>query len=196
MEYQTGFTVWLTGLPSAGKTTLANLLARHLRDRGEGKVEVLAGSDTEQHLGSEEEEKETAVRRMAFVCDLLSRNGVIAVAASVSPDRETREYARQMIGRFVEIFVDCPPEVCVERYAEVPNPGAGGRIGPLGGVCRYEPPLNPDAVCKTSEEPPEDSVKKIVAALERLQYLPPVAAAYSAQEEEQVRKRLEGLGYL
>jgi len=202
MESQTGFTVWFTGLPCAGKRTLANLLARKLRDQGVSRVEVLDSSEVCRRLGgkpgSTREDQDTDARRIAFVCSLLSRNGVVAVAAAVSPRREIREGVRKMMPRFVEVFVDCPLNVCIERDVEgLYQRALAGEVHGFTGVSdTYEPPDNPEVICKTSEELPEVSVSRIVAALERLQYVAPSVAAYSAEEEELIRKRLEGLGYL
>jgi len=165
------------------------------------RVEVLDSATIRCHLvggpSFTKEDRATNVRRIAFVCALLSRNGVITVVAAVSPDREARREARRMANRFVEVFVDCPLETCVRRDA------ATGRRedvvnelqGFAGASDTYEPPDSPEVICKTSEEPPAASVRRIIETLERLQLVPP-EAAYSAEEEEQVRKRLEGLGYL
>jgi len=185
-----------------GKTTLANLLARKLRDQGAQRIEVLDGPEIRQHLsgeaGSPGEGRRAEIRRIAFVCSLLSRNGVIALVAAVSPYREMREAARRMAPRFVEVFVDCPLEVCIRRDVEGVYRGAsnGGTGAAIGGPDAYEPPRDPEVVCKTSEESPEASVDKIIAALQRLQYITAPLAAYSAEEEELIRERLEGLGYL
>ena len=197
-----GFTVWFTGLSGAGKSTLADLLARRLRERGIGGIEILDGDVVRQNLskglGFSREDRDTNIRRIAFVCQLLSRNGAIAIAAAISPYRQTRDDARKMIGRFVEVHVDCPVEECIKRDVKgLYRKAISGEIPNFTGVSDpYEPPANAEVICKTSWETPDESVRKIISALERLQYIPPGASVYSAEEEEQVTRKLERLGYL
>lgn len=201
MNSRPGFTVWLTGPPCAGKTTLANLLAERLQSLDPRRIEVLDapvrwGSDSRR--AACRDQQDTDERRIAFACELLSRKNVIAVAAAESPSRQMRSNARRAIGRFIEVFADCPLEVCAARDRASDHAEAiaahTNDLSESSGF--YEPPDNPEVTCKTSEESAEASVDRIVATLERLQYIPPAKAAYSAGEEEQVRKRLEGLGYL
>ena len=117
MEHQ-GTTIWLTGLSGAGKSTIANLLARRLRAGG-AKVEVLDGdvirTNLSKGLGFSKEDRDTNIRRIGFVCGLLSRNGVIAIAAAISPYRNLRQEVRATNTNFVEVFTDCPLDTLVER---------------------------------------------------------------------------------
>ena len=176
-----GFTVWFTGLSGAGKTTVANRLEQVLRDRGL-KVEVLDGDVVRTHLskglGFSKEDRDTNIRRIGFVCNLLTRNGVVAIGAAISPYREVRDEVRAEIGRFVEVFVKCPLEVLQERdvkglYAKALR----GEIANFTGVSDpYEEPLNPEVVLESDKETEEESLAKVVAKLEELGYLP------SAQE--------------
>src|SRR3989304_1690186 len=114
----TGFTVWITGLSAAGKTTIAERLEGVLRDRGL-KVEVLDGdvvrTNLSKGLGYSKEDRDTNIRRIGFVCKLLTRNGVAVVAAAISPYRDVRDEVRAEIGDFVEVYVKCPLEVLTER---------------------------------------------------------------------------------
>src|SRR5690349_24858728 len=114
----TGFTIWFTGLSGAGKSTISEILERELRALGR-KVEVLDGDVVRTHLskglGFSKEDRDTNIRRIGWVCQVLSRNGVIAIAAAISPYRAVRDEVRQMIGDFVEVYVDCPLDVLVER---------------------------------------------------------------------------------
>ena len=105
-----GVTVWLTGLPGAGKTTLAVGLQSELRTRGR-RVELLDGDVVRTHftrgLGYSREDRDENVRRIGFVCHLLTRSGIVAIAAAVSPYRAVRQEVRNLIGDFVEVHVDC-----------------------------------------------------------------------------------------
>ena len=135
MEHQ-GTTIWLTGLSGAGKSTIANLLARRLRAGG-AKVEVLDGdvirTNLSKGLGFSKEDRDTNIRRIGFVCGLLSRNGVIAIAAAISPYRNLRQEVRATNTNFVEVFTDCPLDTLVERdvKASTRRPWRGrSRISP------------------------------------------------------------------
>src|SRR3954454_24417600 len=119
MADEKGFTLWFTGLSGAGKTTISEIVGRELRARG-SKVEVLDGDIVRENLskglGFSKEDRDTNIRRIAFVADLLSRNGVPVITAAISPYREIRDEARELMGeRFIEVFVQASVEVCEER---------------------------------------------------------------------------------
>src|SRR5690349_23782871 len=105
-----GFTLWFTGMSGAGKSTLANLVAEELRRRGH-RVEVLDGDEIRTHLskglGFSKEDRDTNIRRIGYVAKLLSRNGVVAISAAISPYRDVRDEQRQKIGRFFEVYTEC-----------------------------------------------------------------------------------------
>ncbi|MBK7994701.1 MAG: adenylyl-sulfate kinase [Blastocatellia bacterium] len=196
-----GFTLWFTGLSGAGKTTLAHIVETELRHRGL-KVEILDGdvvrTNLSKGLGFSKEDRDTNIRRIGFVCHLLSRNGVAAISAAISPYREIRDEVRKMIGDFVEVYVHCPLEVCAQRdvkglYAKA----MAGQIPGFTGVSDpYEAPLNPEVMVDSSKETPEESAKKIIHKLEEMGYVPkPADEVYSEEEEEEVKRRLEELGY-
>src|SRR5882757_2192663 len=113
-----GFTLWLTGMSGAGKSTLSERLHARMRG-GNARVELLDGdvvrTNLSKGLGFSREDRDTNIRRIGFVSELLSRNGVIVVVAAISPYRETREEVKRKIGNFVEVFVDCPLEVLAAR---------------------------------------------------------------------------------
>ena len=194
-----GFTIWFTGLSGAGKSTLSEIIEEHLRARGRN-VEVLDGDIVRTHLskglGFSREDRDTNIKRIAFVCSLLTRNGVVCISAAIAPYAEAREWARKEIGNFVEIYVKCPIEVCRQRdvkglYKLVDE----GKIKGFTGVDDpYEEPEHPELVIETDKETIEESVSRIFAKLTELGYL---EAEDCAEDDAQiVTDRLAALGYL
>ena len=199
---QRGFTLWFTGLSGAGKTTLARLVESELRSRGH-KVEVLDGdvvrTNLSKGLGFSKEDRDTNIRRIGFVCNLLTRNDVVAIAAAISPYREVRDEVRRQIGSFVEIYVKCPIAVLSERDVKgLYKKALAGEITNFTGVDDpYEEPLSPEIVVSTDAESAEDSARRIIARLEALQLIEEAERpGYSAEEEQEIQRRLEALGYL
>jgi len=177
-HWEPGFALWLTGLPSSGKTTISRLVEHHLRARGL-KVEVLDGDEIRQHLspqlGFSKEERDLHIRRIAYVAKLLVRNGVIVIVAAISPYRETRQYARDLIGRFVEVYVKCPLEVCVARDVKgLYKKALRGEIANFTGISDpYEEPTTPELVIHSHEETPTESAHRVLRRLIELGYLRP-----------------------
>jgi adenylyl-sulfate kinase len=204
MEQQ-GFTLWFTGMSGSGKTTLARAVERILRDRGL-KVEVLDGdvvrTNLSKGLGFSKEDRDTNIKRIGFVCKLLTRNGVVAVGSAISPYREVRDYIRRDIGRFVEVYCRCPLDVLVQRDVKgLYKKALDGEIDNFTGISDpYEEPLNPEVVVDTDKEAPERSVARIVRKLEELAYIPEAPqeeeGAYSEEEEKMLEDKLKALGYL
>ncbi len=199
-----GFTLWFTGLSGAGKTTVSKVVEKTLRERGL-RVEILDGDVVRTHLskglGFSREDRDTNIRRIAFVSLLLSRNGVAVLVAAISPYRAIRDEAREMIGNFVEVFVKCPLDVCIERDVKgLYEKAIKGEIKEFTGVSDpYEEPLSPELVVETHQESADKSAQRVIATLERLGHVPAPAiggGAYSAEEEAGVKERLERLGYL
>jgi adenylylsulfate kinase len=197
-----GFTVWFTGLSCSGKTTVSRGVAEELRKRGL-KVEVLDGdvvrTNLSKGLGFSKEDRDTNIKRIGFVCKLLSRNGLVAIGAAISPYRAIRDYNRQEIGDFVEVYCKCPLEVCIERDVKgLYKKALAGEITNYTGVSDpYEEPLNPEVMLETGKETEEESINKVIRKLEELRYIPPAEAqSYSEEEEEKIQKRLTDLGYL
>lgn len=164
-------TVWLTGLPSAGKTTIARAVEKRLLDEGH-KVEVLDGDVVRTHLtkalGFSREDRDENVRRIGFVANLLSRNGVTVLCSVISPYRSVRDELRELHdGRFVEVYVSTPVEVCSER--DVKGLYAKQRSGEISGLTGvddpYEPPLSPEVTIPTHELSIDDAADLVVAAL-------------------------------
>ncbi|HJQ26235.1 MAG TPA: adenylyl-sulfate kinase [Blastocatellia bacterium] len=198
-----GVTLWFTGLSGAGKTTLARLVETELRRRGH-KVEVLDGdvvrTNLSKGLGFSKEDRDTNIRRIGFVCNLLTRNEVIAIAAAISPYREVRDEVRRDIGAFVEVYVRCPIDVLAERDVKgLYKKALAGEIKHFTGIDDpYEAPLAPEVIVETDRETPDESAARIIAKLEELQYIAATSAvdAYSDEDDAEVRRRLEALGYV
>ncbi|MDQ2903196.1 MAG: adenylyl-sulfate kinase [Chloroflexota bacterium] len=194
-----GFTLWFTGLSGAGKSTLSEIIEQRLKARGL-RVEVLDGDIVRTHLskglGFSREDRDTNIKRIAFVCNLLTRNGVACISAAISPYRETRAWARTQIGNFVEVYVKCPIDVCRQRDVKgLYKLADEGKIKEFTGVSDpYEEPEQPELVVETDRETIEESVARILAKLEELGYLEPEAA--SEDEAKVVTDRLAALGYL
>jgi adenylyl-sulfate kinase len=211
-----GFTIWFTGLPCSGKSTVAKIVEKYLRDL-DMNVEVLDGDIVRQHLtqglGFSKEGRDLNIKRIGFVCKLLSRNGVAAIAAAISPYREIRDWVRKEIGRFVEVYASCPLEECIKRDVKgMYKKAIAGELKNFTGVDDpYEPPSNPEVIIYTDREIPQESADKIIRNLEELNYIPgkfPKQSAascggcsggddgYTAEEREKIDKRLKGLGYM
>ncbi len=173
-----GFTLWFTGLSGAGKSTLAIESQAALLRRGL-KVELLDGdivrTNLSKGLGFSKEDRDTNIRRIGFVCNLLTRNGVVAIASAISPYQAIRDENRALIGRFVEVYCKCPLEVLEERDVKgLYKKARLGEIKNFTGVSDpYEPPENPEIVIESDKETVEQSTNKILRALERLEYIPP-----------------------
>ena len=167
-----GCTVWFTGLSGAGKSTISTLLHQRLCAAG-AKAELLDGDIVRTHLskglGFSRQDRDENIRRIGFVCELLSRNGVIAIAAAISPYREVRQSIRARIPNFVEVFMECPMDVLIGRDVKgLYKKALAGEIEHFTGISDpYEPPLNPDVTVPTHCETVEESVAKIWSELER-----------------------------
>lgn len=171
-----GFILWFTGLSGSGKTTITKALEPELKARG-CKVEILDGdvvrTNLSKGLGFSQEDRDTNIRRIGFVAHLLSRNGVVAMTAAISPYRAIRDEIRAMDPNFVEVYVTAPLEVCEGR--DVKGLYAKARAGEIKGFTGiddpYEEPVNPEIICYTERESVEESVKKVLTKLEQLGYI-------------------------
>ena len=183
MGAEKGFCLWFTGLSGSGKTTITNILVKQLRKRG-SKLEVLDGDIVRQNLskglGFSKEDRDTNIRRVAFVASLLARNEVPVITAAISPYKEIRNEARELMGdRFVEAYVKASVETCEQRdvkglYAKARS----GEIKEFTGVSDpYEPPEDPELVIETEQQSPEQSALQILAYLEERGFVPAAVAA-------------------
>ena len=188
MQHQ-GFTVWFTGLPCSGKSTLARALEQQLRsiDR---QVEVLDGDEVRTRLtkglGFSKADRDENIRRIAYVAKLLTRVRAVAIVAAVSPYRDIRDEARAEIGNFVEVYVKCPLEECIRRdvkglYAKA----LSGEIPNFTGVSDpYEPPNRPEVTVDTGAEEVGESLSKILHQLAQVGYIPWHVAESCPQPQE------------
>lgn len=176
MTKHQGFTVWFTGLPCCGKTTIADRVAVILREKGH-RVERLDGDIVRQgltnDLGYSRKDRDENIRRIAFVATMLSRNNVIVLATFVSPYRQARRDARREIGRFVEVYVRCPIEICMKRDVKgMYQQARAGKITHFTGVDDpYEEPEHPELILDTDKESVDESVQKVLQILVKLQYI-------------------------
>ena len=163
--------MWLTGLSSAGKTTLSRAVSERLWARGH-RVELLDGDEVREHLsrglGFSKEDRNENVRRIGFVAEMLARHGVIAIVAAISPYREARDELRSRSSNFLEVYVNASLKVCEQRDVKgLYRKARSGEIPHFTGIDDpYEPPLGPDVECRTDRETIVESAEKIVDAIE------------------------------
>lgn len=172
-----GVTLWFTGLSGSGKTTISRAVADEikLRDRN---VELLDGdivrTNLSKGLGFSKEDRDTNIRRIGFVANLLSRNGVVAITAAISPYRDIRDEVRAMTANFLEVYVSAPLDVCESR--DVKGLYAKARAGEIKGFTGiddpYEAPLSPEIICCTDKETITESASKVITELVRRGYIP------------------------
>lgn len=176
MKESKGFTVWFTGLPCSGKTTVADGVADALRGMGYS-VERLDGDIVRKSLTSDlgfsKEDRDENIKRVTFVAKLLTRNGVAVLATFVSPYRERRRKTREEIGNFVEIYTRCPVEVCIERDTKgLYEKAFAGEITDFTGVNDpYEEPETPELTLDTDKESIEECIHKVLDKLEEMGYI-------------------------
>ncbi len=175
-----GFTLWFTGLSGAGKSTLANLVAEELRRRGMN-VEILDGDEVRTNLskglGFSKEDRDTNIKRIGYVCKLLTRNGVVAISAAISPYREVRDYNRQQIGHFIEVYVACSIEELTRRDVKgLYKKALAGEIKNFTGVSDpYEPPTHPEITVDSGRQSVQESLRTVLGYLEQHGWVPSTA---------------------
>ena len=198
-----GFTLWFTGLPCAGKTTVADIVAQKLRKRGV-LLERLDGDivrkSLTKDLGFSKEDRDKNIERVTFVAKLLSRNKIAVLASFISPYRSEREKVKKEVTNFTEVFVDCPLEICEKRDVKgMFKKARKGEIKGFTGVSDpYENPLNPEIRIKTGEETPEQSADKVIRELEKSGFISRAdnKIEFSENEENKIRERLVKLGHM
>ncbi|MFB6075775.1 MAG: adenylyl-sulfate kinase [Candidatus Aenigmatarchaeota archaeon] len=198
------FTIWFTGLPSSGKSTVAKRVENELTSMGM-KIHNLDGDDLRAKLhpdlGFTREERGINNKRIAFICDLLNRNDVSSIVAAISPFEEYRKYAEEMIDNFFLVYVECSVEECKERDPKnLYEKAEEGKIKNFTGVNHpYEEPENPDVKVNTKELSVEKSKEKVLNGLRERGFLDQKIDEYIGMtniEEEETKERLRNLGYL
>jgi adenylylsulfate kinase len=164
---KTGMTIWLTGLSGSGKTTIGQEVTNALLKQG-CKVELLDGdivrTKLTKGLGFGKADRDENIRRIGFVSHLLTKHGVIVVVAAISPYREIRQEVRELIGNFIEVYVNAPLDVCEQRDVKgLYKKARSGEINNFTGVDDpYEPPLTHEVECWTNQESINESVQKVL----------------------------------
>jgi len=172
-----GFTLWFTGLSGAGKSTLSNHLAAELRQRGLN-VEILDGDEVRTNLskglGFSKEDRDTNIKRIGYVCKLLTRNGVIAISAAISPYKEIRDYNREQIGNFIEVYVQCSIEALTRRDVKgLYKKALAGELKNFTGVSDpYEAPVSPEITVDSERQSEQESLQSILSYLEQHGWIP------------------------
>lgn len=193
-----GFTVWLTGLSGAGKSTIANALREHISASGLLNLAILDGDELRKtlckDLGFTREDRDTNIRRIGFLGKVLTNYGVPNTVAVISPYRLIRQEIREMIHAFLEVYVSCPLEVCEQR--DVKGLYAKARMGEIkmftGIDDPYEPPENPEVTVYTDQETLLESIQKIVNALLAHNYLKKISFEEELwQHTQEITKKLE-----
>jgi len=167
------FVIWLTGLSASGKTTIALQLATKLREH-DFKVELLDGDairkELSADLGFSRQDRREQIRRVVYLCKLLSKNGITCIVSVISPYRDLRNLAREEIRKvspFIEVFVKCSLESCIKRDPKgLYKKALSGEISNFTGLQDpYEEPLSPDVIVNTDSETVEECVDKIISAI-------------------------------
>ncbi len=177
MEHK-GFTLWFTGLSGAGKTTIGEMIMEKLQAKG-AKVEILDGDVVRTNLsvglGFSKEDRDTNVRRIGFVSELLARNGVICIVAAISPYKAIRDEIRAKHENFVEVFASCELDALIERDVKgLYKMALEGRIENFTGVSDpYEPPMEPEVMFRSDLEKPEESAERVWNRLVEMELIKP-----------------------
>ena len=196
-----GFTVWFTGKPCSGKTTLANLTTEVLVKRGL-PVEIIDGerlrNELWPELGFEKNDRGISGKRIAYLCSLLNRNGIDCVAASVSPYKEFRDEVKSSVEDLIEIHLQASDKTLRDRDTQGFYAAADkGELENFTGVnAPYEDPEEPALTLYTDSDTEEGCLDLVITTLEEMCFIEPMDEEYSEEEKKQIDERLRSLGYL
>ncbi len=197
-----GFVVWLTGLPASGKTTLAQRLRISLIIRGYSAM-VLDGDELRKtlwpELGYSREERNENIRRIAHLAKMLYESGIVVIVAVISPYRSLREYARKLIGDFIEVYLSCPVEVCEKRDPKgMYEKAKSGEIPQFTGISDlYEPPVHPEVILKTDQFSPNQCLEQLLSYLQQNNHISSIPKALTLPHGGELVQQsypMEGLG--
>jgi len=194
-DFQDGFTVWITGLPFSGKKETGHILAERLEMLGYPTAVLIGGQirrEYEKKLGFTKEEITKNIRRIAFECKLLSDNGVIAVAVTISPYKDLREECRQLIGRFIEVYHKCPLEILKKRdKKDLFQKAERGELHNVAGISMpYEESDRPEVTIEADKEKPYVAANKILEKLQELGFLQEADHSVLLKQEERDIRRI------
>jgi len=170
------FAIWVTGLPASGKSTLVTSLKAQLADRGIDAA-VLESDVLRQiltlHPRYDEQEREAFYRQMVYIGTLLTRHGVPVIFDATANRRCYRDRAREEIPRFIEVYVDCPLEICIARDPKgIYRKAREGEANTVPGVqSAYEPPEKPDVIVNGGQDMPEAAARSVIVKLAEKGYL-------------------------
>jgi sulfate adenylyltransferase len=200
-RHSQGFCIWFTGLSGSGKSTTAEVLTALLMERGR-QITILDGDVVRTHLskglGFSREDRDTNILRIGFVAGEIARHGGAVICAAISPYRASRNEARKMVGagRFIEVYVDTPIEVCEQR--DIKGLYARARRGQITGFTGvddpYEPPVDPEIILNTVSATSEQNARLIIDYLERQGFLLPLRWQMSTWEAEMSEEELAAAG--
>jgi adenylyl-sulfate kinase len=200
-----GTFLWFTGVPASGKSTIGKGVEKALRDRGV-RIENLDADEIRANLspdlGYTAKDRDLNTKRLAFMGKILTRNGVCAIVAAVSPLKEHRDRARKMVDQFMEIHTKATLDTCKKRDPKgLYKRAERGEIADIAGWhMPYEAPEKPEVVCDTDTEDVDTCVNKVLVTMETLGYIPKgegdAGTTISAEDEEKIKERLRGLGYI
>jgi adenylyl-sulfate kinase len=199
-----GTFLWFTGVPASGKSTIGRGVEKALKDRGV-RIENLDADEIRANLspdlGYTAKDRDLNTKRLAFMGKILTRNGVCAIVAAVSPLREHRDRARKLVDNFLEVHVKADLETCKKRDPKgLYKRAERGEIADIAGWhMPYEAPEKPEVVCDTDTEDLDACVAKVMATMETLGWIPKGeggGTAISDDDQKKVEERLRGLGYI